>query len=290
MIIDAHCHIGLEKDYVEGNAKQQELTKWIFGPFEKPYNYSVERAMLETIEQRVEKMNGLGIGKTILIGIDATTSHGYKVEMEYIAAVVKRYPDRFIGTTGIDPLKGVVKAVDDMRRAAGLGLSGMKLFPAFGYDPTDDRYDPIFEEALRLGWFVVIHVGSQIIPRSRLRYCSPLLLDDIAYKFPDLRMIETHLGWPWIGDALIVARKNANVYVDFSGLIPEIHIGEMDHTANVGTYKLAEIQLSDKILFGSDHPHGSMDRIIDMVRKLPVGEAFKQKMLGENAARFLRLT
>ena len=118
---------------------------------------------------------------------------------------------------------------------------------------------------------------------------EPLMIDEVSYRFPQLRIIETHMGWPWIGEALIVARKNKNVFCDFSGLVPHIHIGNLDHTANVGSYRLAEIQLPDKLLFGSDAPHCSPKAIINMVRDLPVAEEVKKKWLGENAVSFLDL-
>ncbi len=290
MIIDTHLHVGYEKEYVGGSEDRRKWWKKMFTNFEKPYGYSTDRALEMSVDDHLQRMDDLGIDKAFLIGIDATTALGFNVDMADMAKMVRDHPSRFIGVPGIDPMKGVAQAVDDIQRAKDLGHSGVKFFPCFGWDPTDTKFDPLYQRLMDCSMFFVMHVGSQIMPRTRLKYCSPLMIDEVAYRFPDLRIIETHLGWPWIGEALIVARKNNNVFCDFSGLVPKIHIGEnIDHTANVGSYRLAEIQLPDKLLFGSDAPHGSQKDIIDMVRALPVAEEVKQKWLYDNAVRFLDL-
>jgi predicted TIM-barrel fold metal-dependent hydrolase len=289
MIIDVHLHVGYEKEYIKGDEEKKRWWKYMFTPFEKPYNYSTDNTFEQTVEGHIEKMDKLGIEKSYLIGIDAETAVGFKIDMDAMADMVKKHPDRFIGVPGIDPMKGIRKAVDDIQKAKDLGHRGVKFFPCFGWDPTDMQYDPLYKKLYDLSMFFVMHVGSQIMPHTRLKYCSPLMIDEVAYRFPELRIIETHIGWPWMGEALIVARKNKNVYCDFSGLIPSIHIGDLSHTANIGTYRLAEIQLPDKLLFGSDAPHGSQEDIIEMVHNLPVAEEVKKKWLGENAIQFLNL-
>jgi len=289
MIIDVHLHVGYEKEYIGNDEERRKWWKYMFTSFEKPYQYSTDAALEQTVAGHIEKMDALGISKSFLIGIDASATVGFKIDMVDMATMVKDYPDRFIGVPGIDPLKGVRLALDDIQKAKDLGHSGVKFFPCFGWDPTDMQYDPLYKKLYDLSMFFVMHVGSQIMPHTRLKYCHPLMIDEIAYRFPELRIIETHIGWPWMGEALIVARKNKNVFCDFSGLVPKIHIGNLSHTANVGTYRLAEIQLPDKLLFGSDAPHGSQEDIMNMVKELPVSEEVKKKWLGENAVSFLDL-
>jgi len=292
MVIDCHLHIGYEKDFDDQQETRKLFWKRLYVEFEKRYNFNTDALFDQTVDGQVAIMNELGIDRSFLIGCDAETTvgAGFEISMEGISNMVKRYPDRFIGVPCIDPLRGLWKSLDNIQRAKDLGNAGVKFFPCWGWDPTDMKYDPLYRKLYDLSMFFVMHVGSQIAPRTRLKYTSPLMIDEIAYRFPELRIIETHLGWPWIGDALIVARKNENVYCDFSGLVPRIHIGEqLDHTANVGTYRMAERQLPEKLLYGSDAPHGSQKDILNMVNDLPIMEKTKKMWLGENALKFLDL-
>ena len=182
MIIDTHLHVGYEKEYVGNSEDRRKWWKHMFTPFERPYNYSTDVALEETVGDHIRRMDELGIAKSFLIGIDAETALGFKVDMKDMGKMVKDHPDRFIGVPGIDPMKGVRKAVDDVQMAKDLGHSGVKFFPCFGWDPTDMQYDPIYKKLFDLSMFFVMHVGSQIMPRTRLKYCNPLMIDEKPKK------------------------------------------------------------------------------------------------------------
>ena len=51
-----------------------------------------------------------------------------------------------------------------------------------------------------------------------IRYAHPLLMDEVAMRYPDLKIIMAHLGHPWTVDTAVVVRKHPNVYADISGL------------------------------------------------------------------------
>ncbi len=54
---------------------------------------------------------------------------------------------------------------------------------------------------------------------------------------------------------------------------------------------LLEKTVSDKILFGSDYPASQTPKeAAEAVKNLPISPTFKEKILGSNAARILRLS
>ena len=46
-------------------------------------------------------------------------------------------------------------------------------------------------------------------------------LDRIACDFPDLVLIGTHTGYPWVDEMIAVATKWPNVYINFSAWMPK---------------------------------------------------------------------
>jgi len=55
-------------------------------------------------------------------------------------------------------------------------------------------------------------------------------------------------------------------------------------------WSLLEKTVPDKILFGSDYPAGQTPKeAAEAVKKLPVSQSFKEKILGKNASKILKL-
>ena len=80
----------------------------------------------------------------------------------------------------------------------------------------------------------------------RLKYSSPMYLDDVAVDFPDMLIILAHPSFLWQEEALAVANHKPNVYIDLSGWSPEYFPPILVQYANS--------LLRRKVLFGSDWP------------------------------------
>jgi predicted TIM-barrel fold metal-dependent hydrolase len=97
------------------------------------------------------------------------------------------------------------------------------------------------------------HTGDKFSNVSKIRFSHPLNIDEIAVDNPDLIIIMSHLGNPWILDGQEILYNNQNVYADISGLV----IG--DFTLSVQryyTYKIKEllsyITMPHHLIYGSD--------------------------------------
>ncbi len=44
----------------------------------------------------------------------------------------------------------------------------------------------------------------------------PIYLDQVALDFPELAIVAGHIGYPWTDEAVAVATKHPNVYIDTS--------------------------------------------------------------------------
>lgn len=171
----------------------------------------------------LDAMNEAGVSQAVILGKDygeAGDERGDNLADEDTAAFVQAHPDRFIGFTAVHPDRAVSFNVRRIEHAvAGLGLRGVKLNPASGFYPNDERLYPVYETASQLGIPVVIHMGIKPPSEgSRLKYCHPLYIDDIAVDFPDLRLVIAHAAYPWVEDLIMAALYAPNVSVDISTL------------------------------------------------------------------------
>jgi predicted TIM-barrel fold metal-dependent hydrolase len=138
-----------------------------------------------------------------------------------IAALVKMYPDKFIGFGAVNPrYRGANWAVEDMERAiTELGLTGFKLYPPYDRWSPDDRdlAWPIWRKAEELGVPVMIHVSPSSVSETKMAYARPFLLDDVGLDFPDLKVLVCHVGSPRVEECICLLRKHPNFYMGLSG-------------------------------------------------------------------------
>ena len=163
------------------------------------------------------------------------------------AAYANKYPDRVIGFMGLDPHDPNV--LDELDRCIELGLKGIKLGPIYQkFHPLDRRAYAIYARAQQLNLPILFHQGATYPRRAPLKYANPVLLEDIALDFPDLKLIIAHMGHPWFAEAIVTFRKQPNVYADISGLF---YRPWQFYQAMSLCYEYGQL---DKLLFGSDYP------------------------------------
>lgn len=98
-------------------------------------------------------------------------------------------------------------------------VKGIKLYPGYDkYAINDPSLEQVFRIATKHDVPVLIHTGDTYSKQSKVRMAHPLLVDDVAVDYPDLKLIMCHLGNPWFQDTAEVLYKNDNVYADISGL------------------------------------------------------------------------
>jgi len=195
------------------------------------------------------------VDRVIVFGIRAFHSGLYSPN-EYIADYASQHPEKIIGFASIDP---TVDKLEDLEYAIDkLGLSGLKLGPIYqNIHPTAPSLMAIYEfcEARRIP--ILIHQGTTFPRKAPLKYSFPVLLEDVAMKFPELRMVIAHLGHPWIAETLVLIRKQPNFYSDISAL----HYRPWQFYNALIQAK--EYGVLDKLLFGSDFPFTTPEATIE---------------------------
>src|SRR5436305_14634566 len=96
-----------------------------------------------------------------------------------------------------------------------------------------------------------------------------------------------HLGHPYEGECIVVARKHANVYSDCSAL--HYRPFQLYHSLML----VQEYGVWDKVLFGSDYPFTTVDASLDGMRKLNCmldGTSLPRLDMGKTVQIFYRIT
>lgn len=198
---------------------------------------------------------------TVVFGGKARLS-GLWVDDRYVAAYVAAHPDKLMGFLSLDPTQPGWQ--DELRFGhQELKLRGIKLMPMYaGFRPDESRLDPLWEYATRHQLPVLLHTGTTFVSQAPLECTLPRHLDPVATRFPEVRIIMAHLGHPYEGEAVVVARKHPHVYCDISAL--HYRPFQFYHSLML----VQEYGVWNKLLFGTDYPFTTVNATVAGLRQM----------------------
>jgi predicted TIM-barrel fold metal-dependent hydrolase len=179
-----------------------------------------------------------------------------EIPNRFVADYVRRYSPKMVGFAGIDPTER--DWMEELRIAQEeLHLKGVAVSPAMqNYHPTDTRAMRLCEECVRRNMPLVVEQKHRS-PAAKMEYARPMLLDEVARELPELRIVVSHLGYPWVEETIVLLGKHRHVYADIAGL----------HRQQWLTYNALltahEYGVMDKLLFASDFPYRSPAECIE---------------------------
>ncbi|MER6831544.1 amidohydrolase family protein [Streptosporangium sp. NPDC000563] len=226
----------------------------------------------------------------VVFTVDAEHATGHRrISNEEVAASCAAHADVLIPFASVDPWKGRAGVREARRLVAEHGVRGFKFHPSVqGIAPDDRVAYPLYEAIEEMGVPALFHTGQTGIGAGlpggggiRLKYSNPMLVDDVAVDFPELRIILAHPSFPWQDEALAVATHKPQVYIDLSGWSPKYFPPQLVRYANT--------LLKDKVLFGSDYPMITPDRWLADFDALDIKPEVRPKILKDNAVRLLGL-
>ncbi len=199
--------------------------------------------------------------RAIVVGGKAKRS-GLWVPDDVVADYVGRHPDRLLGYLALDPTQPGWR--DELERGhRDLGLRGIKLMPMYaGFDPASHEYDDLYRYASDHGLPLLVHTGTTFVSTAPLKWALPVHLDEVAMRFPELRIVLAHLSHPYEGECIAVIRKHQHVYADVSAL--HYRPFQLWHSLRL----VQDYGVWDKLLFGSDYPFTTVDASIEGLRRI----------------------
>jgi len=195
---------------------------------------------------------------------------------------LRDHPDKFWGLLNVDPNTGMeaLRAIDRAVEEWGTQLKavhvwGTALVPSVAID--DKKMYPIYAKCIEANLPIVLYVG---VPGPRIPMAPqlPMLLDEVCWFFPELKIVTRHGGEPWTELMVKLLLKWPNLYYSTSAFAPKYYPKDIVDFANT--------RGADKIMFAGYWSAGlTLDRIHGELPTVPFKDEVWPKFLRENANR-----
>lgn len=191
--------------------------------------------------------------------------------LEYIQQCVVQHPSRLIGYARINPMFG--KQSEELLEFAitSMNMKGLKLHPMSYMSPPWSRETVhIMKTAARLDVPVLFHCGDEELT-------LPLQIEQGARQCPEANIILGHMGGYFhVDDAIGVACRNPNVYLETSGMPYPYMI-----------LRAIETLGPHRVLFASDGPGCLPEVELYKILCLELPPEVQQMLLSDNILRLL---
>jgi hypothetical protein len=240
-----------------------------------------------------------GRGWDVPASVKQRSMEGYEAEARSAGVVVTGLPARIPNTVWggvanedvqscaeLDPGArvwfGAVDHAHDPLLAGGLaerGARGIVVEPFLSATPThvdDPSVDVLYDTCQSLGLPALVMLGGELGDDGT--WCDPARIDRVAARFPRLRLVVVHAGWPYTQAMLGVAYRRTNVW-----LMPDVYFpglpGETDLVLALRTF------LRDRCIYASSYPYCPHSPQLQRIRALGLGHQAERSFLYDNAAR-----
>ncbi|MEM8930955.1 MAG: amidohydrolase family protein [Acidobacteriota bacterium] len=206
---------------------------------------------------------------------------GPMISNDEVAGFVAEAPDRLLGVGSVD-ISRPMDAVREIRRCVEeLGFKAIRVLPwLWQAPPTDRRFYPVYTACCDLGVPFCTQIGhtGPLMPSEVGR---PIYLDQVALDFPELVIVGGHIGYPWTDEAIAVATKHENVYIDTSAYTVKRYPSQLvDFLRGHGR---------GKVLFGTNYPMFPPVKALVGLDDLGLDDEARSLFLAGNAQRIFDL-
>ena len=237
----------------------------------------------QSLEDIVADLDRLGVEMGVITGRDCETTYGSPANNGSVLEFCKKYPNKFVGFWGIDPHKKMAAVYEIVKAVEEHGMKGIAIDPYLAHIPAcEARFYPLYTKCAELGIPVFITMAPPPqVAGALMDYCDPRQVDQVARDFPELTLIMSHGGYPYVNEAIYACMRNANVYMDIS---------EYERAPMVDVYVQAmKTSITDKVLFASAHPFIEVADALDAYKHFDFSDEVRAKIMYENARKVLKM-
>ncbi len=225
------------------------------------------------VSSLLELMDRDGVEKSVICSIATRPS-----QFEAILGWCKQIrSERIIPFPSFHPADP--KAVEHITRIKAEGFKGIKMHPYYQQFFLDaERLYPAYEKISELGLILVMHTGFDIA-FPRIRRCDPRQILNVMNRFPELKMVTTHLGawqqWDEV-EELLAGKK---IYMDVSYTLDQIDPQQ--------ARRIILKHPKEYIIFGTDSPWCGAQTTCKYLHDLELGDERERLILRDNGLALL---
>lgn len=203
--------------------------------------------------------------------------------------LIKQFPDDLKGFIFLKEREPMPMVRELEQAVCDYGLHALYITPFRMKCPADDRrLYPVYSKLIELDIPVHFHCSMSAGTDVPYDIGHPRHIDQVAMDFPDLRIMASVGGFPWVNEFLTLPIRHKNLYVNFETHQPEDLIRTGSGMESLLYY--SSRVFPDKICFASNWTALgiSLEETIVQAGKLPLSEEHLNMLLFENASRFYR--
>lgn len=234
---------------------------------------NIKAALDGRVSSLLASMDAAGIERSVVCSI-ATKPEQFTPILKWSREMASERIIPFPSVHPADP-----SSAERVQEIADAGFKGVKLHPYHQqFDLDEERVFPIYEAAQARGLLILCHTGFDMAyPRDRK--CDPIKIVRVLERFPELKLITTHLGaWEdWEEARRLLFGKPIYIETAFS-----LHM--------LSPEEAREMLLShprEYLLFGTDSPWADQSTAVREVQALGLDPELQDAILYSNAARLL---
>lgn len=237
----------------------------------------------QSVDLMLEEMQRAGIDVGVIPGRAGTTMGN--VLNDDILEFVEAHPKQFVWLAGLDTGKPQ-EALAEIERVRAMPLMrGFAIEPALGTPPKfpdDESLFPIYDACQSLGF--PISVSQSALMGPDLHFSSPIPIQRVAKKFPNLTIIVAHAGWPYVMEVLGVAFACPNVVVS-----PDLYMNGPEMPGASEYIRAAGVYLGERLLFGTAYPSRPLVESVEAFSRWNLASPLKEQIFATNAARIFNI-
>ena len=238
--------------------------------------YDVRAYLDGKVSSLLASMDRSGIEKSVICSI-ATRPSQFDPILEWSRQVIS---DRIIPFPSLHP--EAKDAVEQVQRVRAEGFKGVKFHPYYQEFSIDERrLFPIYRQLERERLIVVVHTGYDLA-FERVKKADPVKIINVLDRYPDLKLVTTHLGSWEDWDEVEKHIMGREIYMDISY--------SLDCMDRETARKIILNHPKDHVLFGSDSPWEDQELAIAQLKGLDLGQELENLILRENAVKLLAST
>jgi aminocarboxymuconate-semialdehyde decarboxylase len=324
-IIDFHNHF-YPKGYVDelktGKGYASMVTDSagrLITNYKGDYNIVVSSHVI--LENRLDDMKKCGIDMQVLTlttpGVERETvergTRLARITNDEFGEIAEKYSERFTALATL-PMQDPEASVAELDRSVrDRGLRGAMIFSNVNGLPLDlPQFFPIYEKAVKLDVPLFIHPTSPVNSVSMDDYrlvpilgfgvdttlaIFRLVFNGVIERLPNLKLVITHTGgvFPYLRGRAEIAYHaypecKVNISKPPSTYLKKLWLDTVCYDEDVMMSSLAFVG-EDKMVLGTDYPHQITDieNAVGRVQHIQIDPSAKEKILGENAMKLLKL-